>query len=171
MSNEIEWRDIPGYEGIYQVSEYGEIRTYQESKILHQGLDWVGYCRVYLKTDKRNWPVHRLVALAFIGPRPDGHEVNHKDLNKQNNHYSNLEYLTHAENIRHARKNRDTWIHMRGTQHHLSKLTDDDVKQIRQLRKSDPRRYTHKILGSIFHIDPSNVSRILKGEIWKHVKD
>lgn len=71
---------------------------------LQQFIDVNGYWKVGLwLTDKTlKCYIHRLVAEAVYGPCPEGYEVNHKDGNKLNNHPSNLEYITHAENIQHA---------------------------------------------------------------------
>jgi len=112
------WKDVIGYEGLYQVSNYGRVKALSKQKvirnnisfftkeiILKQGTD-CGYKKVVLtKESKRSTKkVHRLVASAFLGDEPNLC-VNHIDSNRSNNNLENLEWLTHLENIRHARRN------------------------------------------------------------------
>lgn len=106
--NEI-FRDIEGYEGSYQVSNLGNIKSlnYKNKNIEHllsQGINQFGYKFVVLYKDnkQKNFRVHRLVASAFI-PNPNNYKiVNHKDGDKQNNSYDNLEWCTYSENLIHA---------------------------------------------------------------------
>ena len=97
------WRDIKGYEGLYQVSSWGNVRNSQ-GRIMYQEPNYKGYPRVRLIKSgvKKNKRVNRLVAEAFI-PNPYGlPQVNHKDGNKRNNSFSNLEWITQEMNISHA---------------------------------------------------------------------
>ncbi|WP_428909429.1 HNH endonuclease [Niallia sp. Krafla_26] len=101
----MEWRDVVGYPG-YKINNCGEvlsIRTGTE-KLLNTFLNKKGYVRVGLMKDGKQKQVfvHRLVTEAYIGKIPDGKCVNHIDGNKENNHVSNLEILTHSENIIHS---------------------------------------------------------------------
>lgn len=108
MSSE-EWRDIRGYEGHYQVSNYGRVRSFitcnahpNAPRILAQNVRQRGY--VYCHVGERHRSVHRLVAEAFI-PNPDGlPQVNHIDGNKRNNRADNLEWVSSQENTIHAVK-------------------------------------------------------------------
>ena len=104
------WKDIKGFEGIYQVSNYGRVKRIDRiSSRLKDGCylklsdHYKGYLTVKL-IQKRVF-VHKLVTQAFLGERPKGLQTNHKDCNKKNNHINNLEYVTQSENMRHASLN------------------------------------------------------------------
>lgn len=100
-----EWKDINGYEGLYQVSSFGRVKSLPRNgtilieKIITCSTS-TGYCRVVLSKGNKtkNFNIHRLVAEAFI-PNPNNLPcVNHKDENKRNNFISNLEWCTHKYN-------------------------------------------------------------------------
>lgn len=106
-----EWRAIPGYEGYYEVSDDGQVRTLPRTDIRGVQVktrtralnpNASGYPSLALAKDGSKWfiPVHRLVMLAFIGPCPDGHEVLHADGTRTNNNLSNLSYGTRTDNVR-----------------------------------------------------------------------
>lgn len=112
---EEEWKDIPGYEGLYQASSFGRVKAiqriihYRNGKIIHRKervlslLDSYGqYYTVGLIKDKKHktWNVHRLVAMAFI-PNPNNLPcINHKDENKYNNLVGNLEWCSYSYNTK-----------------------------------------------------------------------
>lgn len=100
----MEWRDIPGYEGRYQVSDEGQVRSRARGLMTPQLVN-SGYYIVQPCTNGKRATclVHRLVALAFIAPDLDRPRVNHKDGDKHNNHATNLEWATDHENMAHAR--------------------------------------------------------------------
>lgn len=111
------WKDVVGYEGYYQVSSYGNVRSvdriikqsdgksqFWPSHVLTKRLSMFGYEVVTLSkmSTHKNAVVHRLVAEAFI-PNPNNlRDVNHIDFNRENNCVSNLEWLSHKDNIQHA---------------------------------------------------------------------
>ena len=105
-----EWKDIPGYEGRYTISNRGSVKSYLQRKSgrLLPGYDQEGYRVVSLSDGKGNslWiGIHRLVALAFI-PNPENKpSVNHIDGAKDNNDVNNLEWVTPKENTQHAWEN------------------------------------------------------------------
>lgn len=118
------WKDIPGFEGIYQVSNTGQIRSLNyrgnagKTKILKQHTDKDGYKRVNLYKDSKGktYKVHRLVAQAFI-PNPNNlPEVNHKDENKTNNVVWNLEFCTREYNNNYGSHNEKVSKAMKGIQ-------------------------------------------------------
>lgn len=106
------WRDVPGYEGRYQVSDQGNVKSVARcfpnnvckpdtAMILHLQIN--GYRAVWLRMpgSHRKFYVHQLVAVAFL-PNPESRAmVNHKDRDRSNNRLENVEWTTHAENVRH----------------------------------------------------------------------
>lgn len=109
-SNEI-WKDIKEYEGLYQVSNFGRVKSLnynrtQNEKILKPGNDCLGYYRVSLsKCGKaKTKAIHRLVAETFIDNPNRYNYINHIDCNKTNNNVENLEWCTQKHNVQEARR-------------------------------------------------------------------
>jgi len=105
------WKDIRGYEGLYQISSYGRVRSLgtngKKPRIMSQEITIWGYCRIRLINKDhvgKHFAVHRLVADAFIG-NCENFEVNHKDEIKTNNKVENLELVTSKENCNHGSRN------------------------------------------------------------------
>lgn len=98
------WKDIPGYEGRYQVSDEGRVRN-AAGHVLAAQITNSGYSAVHLYQggrQRRVHLIHRLVALAFHPSLEGSTEVNHRNANKQDNAAHNLEWVTRSQNIRHA---------------------------------------------------------------------
>lgn len=123
MQEEV-WKDIAGYEGKYQVSSLGRIKSLpitdgrclrSDAKVLSPVQDKTGYYRVHLRRDGRDkrLSVHRLVAMAFV-ENPNMYKyVNHKDENKTNNNASNLEWCTLKYNTNYGtavQRRRNTFV-------------------------------------------------------------
>ena len=122
------WKDIEGYEGFYQVSNFGRLRSVDRyytkphprngvpTKYFKHGTVIVchvhrnGYVGVVLKVGgvKKNFMVHRLVAKAFVPGYFENADVNHKDCNRQNNHADNLEWTTRRDNLMYSNGNNDS---------------------------------------------------------------
>lgn len=164
------WRQIP--EWPYEVSSLGRVRrgeclqrTYA-GRVLRLTIGRNGYVYVMLSNGGRRarFTVHRLVALAFLGPRPVGMQVNHRDGNKQNNVIANLEYVSGDENMHHAVV---SGLIKRGEQIHLAKLTEDAVRAIR--RRYVPGVTRQVDLAHEFGVAQTKISAVIRGETWKHV--
>lgn len=100
------WRDVIGYEGLYQVSDQGKVRNRKRRRNLRPNTKKDGYCQVTLSKDGAvsYYMLHRLVAIAFL-PNPDGlPQVNHKNGKKQDNRLVNLEWCSASENQQHRYK-------------------------------------------------------------------
>lgn len=97
------WKDVPGYENLYRVSNLGKIIN-SKGRILKQRIDHDGYLDIKLCKNgiEKRYKVHRLVAFAFINPNCNKPHINHIDCNKQNNSIDNLEWCTISENMKHA---------------------------------------------------------------------
>lgn len=100
------WKDIKDYEGYYQISSYGQVKSLLTNKILVGDTNSLGYRRVTLYAPiKKRFFIHRLVALHFCKDYQENLIVNHKDGDKTNNKVENLEWVTRSENDLHAYKN------------------------------------------------------------------
>lgn len=100
--NDIEWKPVKGYEGIYEVSSDGQVR--RVAYLLKPSNNFYGYPQLTLTKNGKsnNKPLHRIVAETFHNNPENKLTVNHKDGNKQNSHKDNLEWATHSENSLHA---------------------------------------------------------------------
>lgn len=173
-----EWRDIPGYEGRYQVTVFGSVRSLARrnsrgrkvyARLLSVTLNKDGYLIVHLSKDgqRKGWGVHRLVMLAFVGERPGDLQVNHKDCNKLNNHVSNLEYCTLQENTRHARLH-GLIPNCIGERNGRSKLDDERVRIVRRLAREG---MTTTEIAKELNVSRYPIYGILHGRNWTHVLD
>ena len=177
-----EFRTIVGYEGLYSVSQDGQVKSVSRTKTTYGGArhipvkerilstvcDRGGYPVVHLSKNgkARQISVHRLVASAWIGQPPAGKpHINHKDGQKTNNHASNLEWCSPAENFSHAVS---TGLHASsvGSSNIKAKLTDDDVLYIRSLPYS--RGLINELAGR-FKVTRLCIGRIRRRVSWTHI--
>lgn len=171
------WKPIPNFSR-YEASTSGNLRSinYKNSgktKILKPADAGDGYLKTMLKDDNgkyKSWGVHKFVALAYLGEKPKGLEINHIDGNKTNNAPSNLEYCTRSENIKHGFKN-GLLKHKRGSLNGMAKLTEQDVIEIRKHAKKHAPNYGRAALAKKYGISEGQVKDIVtrRRNIWPHV--
>lgn len=177
MSNDttVIWKDIPGYEGLYQVSNTGLVRTLRATHgrpvnyVMSPGNNR-GYLAIGLTLngiDKR-FSIHRLVMLAFVGDRPDGMVTNHKNGIRDDNRLENLEYVTHRQNTLHMINVLNTYHRTFGAAVGGSKLDDDKVREIRRLFAVGG--FTHTGLAITYQVSRTLIGQIIRRKIWKHVE-
>lgn len=101
------WKDVVGYEGLYKVSNFGNVYSVRSDKQLKQGNNR-GYLFVVLCTDGKQklFKVHRLVAISFLTNTDNKPQVNHIDEDKTNNRLDNLEWVTAKENTNYGSRNK-----------------------------------------------------------------
>lgn len=187
-----QWQPIPGFEDLYEVSDLGRVKSVARrraaksgstcavaERILRQSTIPKGYKVVGLRKDGKTHPmrVHRLVALAFLGPPPTlcafshplvspRHEqamVCHNDGNPANNRLENLRYGTAAENCADRVKHGTA---LQGSRHPNSKLTDADVLAIRARRDSGE---SIKSIAADYPYAASVISAVASRKRWKHL--
>jgi len=171
---EEEWKQIPDYEGWYEISDIGNVKRVlvgpgtAVGKILKIKTTAYGYNEVMISKNgiSRSFRVHRLVMAAFVGPCPEGYQVNHKDGNKRNNCLGNLEYVTPSENVRHA--HRIGLKYQKGEKNNHSKLTEENVHEIKHLVDIG---MTQILIAKRFNVSQSAISLIVVGKNWTHVKE
>lgn len=174
-----QWKPIPGYEGFYSVSDQGRIRRDAGGKgskcgqILRTPSNGTGYLKAILcvNTKHKQYLVHRLVLLAFVGPCPEGQQGNHKNGTKTDNRLDNLEWVTPRDNQLHKHAVLG-YPHQRpeprfGERHPHSKLTDDKVREIRRLAAEGT--LLQREIAELFGVKQNVVSRIVRRVAWPHV--
>jgi hypothetical protein len=109
--------------------------------------------------------VHKLVWITFVGPVPDGMQIDHWDTNKKNNCLSNLQLVTQPENMRRAALN---GLCARGERNVKNKLTEQQVFDIRRRKLAGE---SAKSLAFEFGIVAKTVHSICRGKLWKHLND
>lgn len=176
------WKDVPEYEGIYQVSNFGNVRSLnynnnKKTKEIAKKSHKNGYLTVVLckNAEKKNKSIHRLVALAFI-PNPNNYPcVNHIDARKENNNVENLEWCTYKQNTAHAIKcgllNPNFMLGVTGAKNKLSKKIVQYDLQGNIVNRWDCISDAARFYG----VRPGNINNCLrgrnktyKGYIWRY---
>jgi hypothetical protein len=168
------WKSIPGYEKLYEAnSNTGQIRSLdriikcpyrddfryrlRKSKILKPSQDTNGYHQVKLCNNtkiQQTYSVHCLILFVFIGLRPTGYEINHKNGIKTDNRLSNLEYCSTKQNNVHA---------LEVLKHNPNrKLNKENINWIRQ----NHIKYNHKDIAIMFMVSQSTINRIINNKIY-----
>lgn len=160
-------KQISGYEGLYDIYTDGAVWSYGSNRFLKVRRDAHGY-QVYTLCTRgkvRVVKAHRLVYAAFCGAIPTALQINHKDGDKLNNHFSNLELLTPIENTRHAWRT-GLAIRRTGTAMGTSKLKEDDIPRIRAMKDSG---MASPKIAQIFGVHDSTIRKILTRATWSGV--
>jgi len=157
-----QWKDVIGFENVYEVSNHGNIRSVksgQLKKITEDKKTNRPFLNLWKNNKQTVVRVHKLVLEAFVGKCPKNMECCHNDGNSFNNHIDNLRWDTHKSNI-HDRIKHGT--SNRGERCGTSKLT---LEQVRAIRKDDRLQ---RLIASDYGIAESMVSRIKNGVRWQH---
>jgi len=167
------WKDIKEYEGLYRVSNLGNVKSWhthktgKKGKCLSPKLTPSGYYKVNLYKDhiQKTFSIHQLVANEFIPNKENKKGVNHIDGNKLNNRLNNLEWATDLENMTHAIKN--GLVNNAGEHNGFSKLTDSQVLEIDQLLSTNTIQ--QKDIAILFNVSKMTISLIKHRKRWMHL--
>jgi|JI10StandDraft_1071094.scaffolds.fasta_scaffold498510_2 hypothetical protein len=175
MFQQVIWEPLYGYSGIYEVNNFGEIRTFnrRDKRKLKQQVR-AGYGHKYViitnkdKIRKKKY-VHVAVLESFICPRPLGQEGRHIDGNPANNNLFNLRWGTHKDNMQ------DSILHgtffyagKKGEAHVNAKLKEKDVIEIKAL--FGDISLTNRMIGDKYGVNFTTISKIRTGKNWSHLK-
>ena len=156
-----QYKDTP-----YYITEDGKI--FSNGKELSTFLTNKGYksFRGCVNSVRKHISIHRAVALLYV-PNPNNlPQVNHIDGDKLNNHYTNLEWITNQENRNHAIEN---GLHCVGIDTYNCKLSEDDVKYIRENYIAKHPEFSGAALSKKFGVNSAQISRIVNNKQWKHL--
>lgn len=164
------WKDIKGFEGLYMVSNIGNVKRLKSKWVLNERLigrlvDRDGYFRRTLCKNSLSKQIteHRLVATTFIENPENKLTINHINGIKTDNRVENLEWNTNLENKQHAVSSGLT--NLKGTNHPRCKLSDKDVLEIREIGFSQTRTALSKKYG----VSRITILRIIKRSNWNHI--
>jgi hypothetical protein len=167
------WKNIIGFDGEYQVSNLGRIKSLKKNKLeklLSQCNHTNGYKYVSLSKNgvAKHYYVHRLVAESFLLNSDNKLEVNHIDGDKTNNHVENLQWVTRQENVKHEFDNGYGYVpNLKGENHGSSKLKESQVINIYIAYHKDNIRISD--LSKKYNISESAIDSIVKNRNWKHI--
>lgn len=169
------FKDLPGYEGEYQVSDMGRIKSLKTKRglILKPKKNKFGYMTIVLSKDHtpKTHSIHSLVLIAFVSDRPEGLVVNHIDGNKANNTLGNLEWVTQQENTIHSYRVLKHIPHKPplryGEEHHFAKLSQEKVAEIRELYATG--EYPSRRLAAMYGVSKVNILNIVNNKIWRNI--
>lgn len=158
------WRPIKGYEDLYLISNYGEVKTIKNLKTRKPSFTKGYFIVILCKNSKtRCIKIHRLVAMTWIPNPKNLPQVNHIDCDKLNNYYLNLEWCTQQENVNHAKANN---LLKTGEQNGNNHLTISQVKRIKNLYSQGA---SYKEILKEVPTSKSTIYHITSGQQWKNV--
>lgn len=160
---------LKGFEDSYLIDDCGNVLSKFTGRPLFKGDNGRGYLQVHLYRDGKHYHkyVHRIVAQQFLPNSKDLPEINHKDGNKQNNHISNLEWVTSSENKFHAfRTGLSKSYDKRGEANPRSKLTVTDVHVALHILEKFPNV---PYVAKLFKVKRSTIQSIKSGKNWGHL--
>ena len=162
------FKPIEGYEGYYDISNHGRIYSQRNNIYLKPYVTGHGYLSIGLrkKGKKKTFWIHRLVAIHFIENKNELAEINHKDFNRQNNYFENLEWINHGDNIRYSYEGGNR-TGARGERSPNAKHTNDSILEIRSLYKTG--NYTQQQLADMFNDKRNNITKIIQLKRWQHI--
>lgn len=161
------WRDIKGFENLYQVNENGDVKSLKRRGteiILKPALCGRGYKMIDLRKNNETFKRynHRLVAEAYVD-NPYGYKVvNHIDGNKLNNNYENIEWVSYSMNNQHAY---DTKLKSRGESFYNAKLSNEDAREI----LANGKYSTYQDIADKYGVSKATVRDVLMRKTWKHI--
>jgi hypothetical protein len=166
MKHQEIWKDVKGYEGLYKISNFGNVWSVKRKMFRVPSVIGRGYLQVhiFISGKRKCFMVHRLVATHFIDNPENKPQINHIDGDKKNNHYKNLEWCTESENVKHAYSS--GLADNKGEKHPGCKLTEDQVKEIRFKREHGARVID---LMEEYGMSMSAIYQITKRTQWTHV--
>ena len=173
MTEEV-WGDVPGFIGLYQVSNHGRIYSVRYKRFRKLRTDKYGYAVVPLNKDgvQRRFFVHRLVAEVFLQNPLELPEVNHIDGNKQNNFADNLEWCNHQENIVHAYETglmKQTAKPKPPKKSQKYKLSKSLAQQIRAEYAKGEQGCGFKALAKKYSVSTTTIRQIVKNKMWREL--
>lgn len=184
-----EWMDVCGWEGYYQVSNLGRVRGlprrvqkkkskgvklsvqattfFVKGRVMKPSSHRSGHKRIVFRRDDKpeTHQVHKLVMMAFVGECPEGMEICHNNGDPANNYLYNLRYDTHANNVRDQERH-GTRNPAKGEDSGSAKLTEEDVKQIRQRFDSGEMQ---KSIHKDFSVGKTTINSVCRRKTWPHV--
>lgn len=158
------WLPVPGFEGLYEVSDHGRVRNIE--RLLRPSRQQRGHRLVALGSTAQRY-VHRLVLEAFVGPAPQGMECRHLNGDPSDNRLTNLAWGTREENYA-DRDRLGEHNPPRGTRNAQTILTEDMVRKIRSDAAQGRRQW---IIANEMGISPSSVSMIVNRRNWGWLDD
>ena len=162
------WKDVVGFEGIYQVSNLGKVKSlkFGKEKYLSITKSSIGYLNTKLQLNKKNksFLVHRLVAETFIKNEFNKPCVNHINGIKTDNRIENLDWCTHKENTEHSLKND---LIKTGCNRKQSKLSLKDIEYIRKNYKEKDKKNGGYKLAEMFGVSRNCISNVVKNKTYR----